>query len=59
MTLLILGLALIILILIVVLCSIHNSDIVKTEVKATSNGIEIKILKKDKLSAKHKKNRST
>ena len=59
MTLLILGLALIILILVIVLCSIHNSDIVKTKVKATSKGIEIMILKKDKPSTKHKKNRLT
>lgn len=55
MTLLICGLALIILILIVVLCSIHNSDIVKTKVKATSQGIEIMIIKRDKPTTKHKK----
>ena len=58
MTILILGLALIILIMVIVLCSIHNSDIAKIEVKATSKGIKIKLIKKDKPSAKHKQNRS-
>ena len=60
MTLLILGLALIILILVVVLCSIHNSDIMELEIEVIRPWkFKIKIIKKDKLSTKHKKHRST
>lgn len=58
MTLLILGLALIILILVIVLCSIYNSDIVVIEVEVTPAGkTKIRIIKRDKPSAKHNKNR--
>lgn len=60
MTLLILGLALIILILVVVLCAIYNSDIVEIDVEVNPTGkTKIRMNKKDKPSAKHKKNRST
>ncbi len=60
MTLLILGLALIILILVVVLCSIHNSDIMELEIEVIRPWkFKIKIIKKDKPSVKHKKHRST
>ena len=60
MTLLILGLALIALILVVVLCAIYNSDIVEIKVEVTSTGkIKIKIIKRDKHSANHKKHRAT
>ncbi len=55
MTLLILGLALIILILVIVLCSIHNSDIVEVECKISPGKTEVRIVKKDKPSVKHKK----
>ena len=59
MTLLILGLALIILILVVVLCSIHNSDIMELEIEVIRPWkFKIKIIKKDKPSVKHKKHRS-
>lgn len=60
MTLLILGLALIILILIVVLCSIHNSDIMELEIEVIRPWkFKIKIIKKDKPVIKHKKHKPT
>lgn len=60
MTLLIWGLALIILFFVVVLCSIHNSDIMELEIEVLRPWkFKIKIIKKAKPSAKHKKNRST
>ncbi len=60
MTLLILGLALIILILVVVLCSIHNSDILELEIEVIRPWkFKIKIIKKDKPVIKRKKHKPT